>query len=68
MSYGDKPASLRPRARDLYLVRWVRLDGTETRHKAFLQEYAARRMLQALLDDGREAALFITSTDWQEGA
>jgi len=62
----DHAAPLKPRARRLWIVRWVRKHGTETRHRVYLQRFSAQRFLAALLDDGRDAAMFSTPATWQE--
>jgi hypothetical protein len=58
--------SLRPATRWIYIVRWVRVDGRETRHRIFMQRPAAQVFLLALLADGRDAALFVTAATWTE--
>lgn len=60
----DHAAPLKPGARRLWIVRWIREDGTETRHRIFLRQHAAQRFHAKLLDHGREAALFSTSATW----
>jgi len=64
----DHAAPLKPRARRLWIVRWVREDGTETRHRVYLQRFSAQRFLTALVEDGRDAAMFSTSATWEEGS
>jgi hypothetical protein len=47
-------------------VRWVRADGSETRHRVYLVRHHAQRFLDVLLEDGRRAAMFTTTADWIE--
>jgi hypothetical protein len=61
----DNPAPLRPRTPRLWIVRWVREDGSETRHRIYMTRHAATRFLRALLADGREAAMFSTPVEWE---
>jgi len=63
---NDHAAPLKPTARQLWIVRWIREDGTETRHRVFLRRHPAQRFLTALVDGGREAAMFSTPTTWEE--
>ncbi len=60
----DHPAPLKPGAARVWIVRWVRADGRETRHRMYLQWFAAQRFHAMLLDDGRDAALFSTRATW----
>jgi hypothetical protein len=62
----DHAAPLKPSAPRVWIVRWVRADGTETRHRVYLQRYAAQRFHAMLLDDGRDVALFSTSATWEQ--
>jgi len=59
-------APLKPSAPRLWIVRWVRADGLETRHRMFLRRHPAQRFLTMLLDEGRTARMFGTSVCWKE--
>jgi len=63
---GDHAAPLKPSSRRIWIVRWIREDGTETRHRVYLQRFSAQRFLTALQADGRAAAMFSTSATWEE--
>jgi len=63
---NDHAAPLKPSAPRLWIVRWVRADGTETRHRTFLRRHHAQRHLATLLDHGRTAGMFGTRATWQE--
>jgi len=63
---NNHPAPLKPSAPRLWIVRWVRADGLETRHRVFLRRHPAQRHLARLLDHGRTAALFTTAVSWKE--
>ena len=58
-------ARLTPTSRQLYIVRWIREDGRDVRHKHFTRETDARAFLARLQDYGKDAALFTTHTDWK---
>lgn len=60
------PAPLKPGTARVWIVRWVRADGTETRHRTFLRRHPAQRFLAALLDHGRTAGLFSTAATWEK--
>ena len=62
----DHATPLKPSAARVWIVRWVRADGAETRHRMYLQQFAAQRFHALLLDDGREVALYSTSATWVE--
>ncbi|NYG05724.1 hypothetical protein BJ986_000211 [Phycicoccus badiiscoriae] len=62
MSGTDKPAPLMPKADRVWIVRWVREDGSETRHRTYLRRHPAERFIAALLEDGRDAAMFSSAT------
>jgi len=63
---NDHAAPLQPSAPRLWIVRWVRADGTETRHRVFLRRHPAQRFLTKLIDHGRTAGMFSTAATWQE--
>lgn len=65
MRAPDKPAPLMPKADRVWIVRWVREDGNQTRNRTFLRRHPAESFLGALLEDGRTAAMFSASTDWE---
>jgi len=62
----DHAAPLKPRTRRVWIVRWVRADGHETRHRVYLTRHHAARFHDVLLDGGRDAAMFTTDVDWHE--
>jgi hypothetical protein len=64
----DHAAPLKPSAPRLFIVRWVRADGTETKHRTFLRRHPAERFHAKLLDHGCEAALFSSAASWAEEA
>ena len=57
-------ARLTPTSRQLYIVRWIREDGRDVRHKHFTRENDARAFLARLQGYGKDAALFTTNTEW----
>lgn len=56
---------LTPTSRQLHVVRWIREDGRDVKHKHFTREQDARAYLARLQGFGKEAALFTTRTDWK---
>jgi len=62
----DHAAPLKPSSRRIWIVRWIREDGTETRHRVYLQRFSAQRFLTTLLDHGRTAGMFSTPATWEE--
>lgn len=56
---------LTPTSPQLYVVRWLREDGRDVKHKHFTREHDARAFLHRLQAFGKEAALFTTRTDWK---
>jgi len=56
---------MQPHAHHVYVVRWRKRDGA-VGHRVFL--VYAWRLLEALLADGREAAVFTTPATWEEEA
>lgn len=63
---NDHAAPLKPSAPRLWIVRWVRAEGTETRHRMFLRRHPAQRFLTMLLEEGRTARMFGTAASWLE--
>ncbi len=63
---NDHAAPLKPSARRIWIVRWVRADGLETRHRMFLRRHPAQRFLAMLIDHGRTAGMFSASVCWKE--
>lgn len=57
-------ATLKPRDGRLHVVRWVRKDGRDTRHRYFRRVTDARRFLAKLIASGRDAAMFSTQVTW----
>lgn len=68
MSNPREPAPLRPRDGRLFVVRWIRDDGHETRHRHFRRQHDAGVLLEKLLEDGHEAAMFVSDTEWAKVA
>lgn len=56
---------LTPTSPQLYIVRWIRDDGRDVKHKHFTREHDARAFLAKLHRFEKTAALFTTRTDWQ---
>lgn len=56
---------LRPRAGTLYVVRWIRLDGRNIKHKYFRRPADAHDFLNKLHQGGWTAELFVSSTAWR---
>jgi len=63
---NSAPAPLRPRDGKLYVVRWVRADGSETRHRYFRRLDDAAKFDERLAAAGREVNIFETDTRWSE--
>lgn len=56
---------LAPTSTQLYVVRWIRDDGRDVKHKHFTREHDARAFLDKLHGYGKEAALFATPAKWR---
>ncbi len=61
----NRPAPLRPVADQLWIVRWVTSDESQTRHRVFLREYPARTFYARLRAAGKQVQLFTALTDWR---
>lgn len=57
--------TLLPRNGRLHVVRWVRADGRDVRHRYYRRVVDARNFLDRLRASGREAAMFSTSVTWE---
>lgn len=60
------PPRLAPSDGPLYVVRWIRLDGRDARHRYFRRRHDAEAFQQKLVATGRDTRLFQTSTAWVE--
>lgn len=58
--------TLKPRSGPLYVVRWIRLDGRNAKHRYFRRRTDAARFLKRLQDGGWDAAMFHTVAGWRE--
>lgn len=56
---------LEPRRGHLHVVRWVRADGRDVRHRYYRRPADARRFLAKLHASGHEAAMFSSPVTWQ---
>ncbi len=56
---------LTPTEGPLYVVRWLRADGSCTKHRYFRRHHDAVRLLTRLLDGGWTADLYATETRWR---
>ena len=54
----------RPRAGDLYVVRWLTLDGQAVNHKYYRRRLDAEAFLHKLRRDGRNVRMYSTTTAW----
>lgn len=61
---GNHPAPLRPSGQQIWMVRWVRNDGMVTKQRTYLNRLAAEQFLTTMLAADRDAAMFVTSTNW----
>ncbi len=59
---------LTPSAGALYVVRWVRLDGRDVRHRYYRRHRDAHAFAAKLASVGREARIYRTNVTWQETA
>lgn len=59
---------LQPRDGALYVVRWLRTDGSQAKHRYFRREHDARRLLARLTAGGWTAELYVTDTEWRNHA
>ncbi len=50
----------------LYVVRWIRLDGRDVKHRYFRRRHDARAFQAKLRAAGRDARLYQTPTTWRE--
>jgi len=66
VTHPTTPAPLRPRDGNLFVVRWIRADGTETRHRYFRRLHDAYLWHERLVEQGREAGIFSSATIWSE--
>jgi hypothetical protein len=55
---------LTPTANRLYVVRWIRADGRDIKHRYFAREIDARAFHAKLTGFGKTAAIFTTVTSW----
>jgi hypothetical protein len=59
------PAPLRPSADRVWIVRWVREDGRDTKHRMFLRRHPARTFCARLRANGKDVANFTSDTTWK---
>lgn len=59
---------LTPTSPHLYVVRWIRTDGRDVKHKHFTRETDARAFHTKLTGLGKTAAIFSTPTTWTPSA
>lgn len=60
---------LTPRNGTLYIVRWIRDDGRDVKHKYFTRRHDAEQFANKLVDHGKDTddvAIFTTTTTWEE--
>ncbi len=55
-----------PTVGPLYVVRWIRLDGRDVRHRYYRRQHDAKAFQAKLRAAGREARIYRTPTTWQE--
>lgn len=58
--------TLAPADGELYVVRWVRQDGSCVKHRYFRRDIDARRFLRKLRAGGWSAAMFSAAVNWSE--
>lgn len=56
---------LTPRATELFVVRWIREDGRDVKHKHFTRSADAERFHDRLREAGKDVAIYSTATDWR---
>ena len=56
---------LTPTTTRLYVVRWIREDGRDVKHKHFTRESDAQNFHDRLTRFGKTAAIFTTQTSWK---
>lgn len=61
-----EPARLVPRDGPLYVVRWIRKDGRDVRHRYYRRYAQAAAFALTLRSRGRQCRLFETETNWQD--
>ena len=62
---NDSP-SLTPRNGRLYVVRWLRTDGSCVKHRYFRRRADALAFLERLRSGGWSTALFVAHTSWRD--
>jgi hypothetical protein len=64
----SKPATdrLRPPARQLFEVRWMRADDSQVRMKRFTRRHDAEAWADQLRSYGKDVAVYYTVTSWLE--
>ncbi len=63
-----KAPRIAPTPGPLFVVRWIRLDGRDARHRYYRRRHDAEAFATKLSTAGRDARLYRTTTAWQETA
>lgn len=61
-----RPPSIRPPDGWIYVVRWLRRDGLEVRHRYYRHRSHARAFADRLADYGIPSSTYRTEATWQE--
>ena len=60
--------ALTPSRGSLYVVRWIRADGRNAKHRYFRRRHDAHAFLTRLRDGGWTAELYRTNTEWERSS
>lgn len=63
---GRPGTRLVPVSGPIWVVRWVRLDGRDVRHRYFRRRGDAEALQRKFRAVGREARVYETTTKWRE--
>ena len=64
----EQAAALRPRNGGLWVVRWIRTDGRNAKHRYFRRRADARVFAARLRSLGKPVRVYLTETKWLETA
>lgn len=60
----DQAVRLKPRARRLWVVRWIEAGGRNVKHRYYAREHDADRFLASLHAGGWTADIYLTRCEW----
>lgn len=59
-------ARLRPTTRSVFVVRWIRTDGRDVKHRYFSRRHDAETYAAKLRSYGKDPAVFRAATEWEQ--